>query len=129
MIEKIDIKDASIIEIIRYNMQVATTDKKGLMGIDDRKYLKTITISGNTTGNASLGRICGLFRFVLWSDTNVPSLYLIDAIGKTVEFIAGYNVNMSNCEFRVASNENLVLNYNGTGTKTIHIRGLAEEIR
>lgn len=129
MMEKIDINDTGVVDSIRNKMAVATVEEKGLMGAKDRKILMPVSIYNNKSNSIDLGRVYGLLRFVLWSDTNKPSLYIIDAVGKTVEYFAGYNISLSSCSFRVASSEHLILNYNGEGTKTIHIEGVAEEIR
>ena len=41
MIEKIDIKDASIAEAVRKNMAVATDDAKGLLDANSNRFVKS----------------------------------------------------------------------------------------
>lgn len=110
-------------------LPLATTSSKGLMSATDRLNLRAIDVQNSTSKSINLGRIYGLFRFVLWSDTNSVALYLIDAIGKSIVHVAGYNISGINYSFTVDSNENLILNYNGSGAKTTHIKGLAEAFR
>ncbi|MDY3789365.1 hypothetical protein [Bacteroides fluxus] len=117
------------LEEVVSKMPVATESSKGLMSVDDRLNLRLINIMNSTDKKINLGRVYGLFRFVLWSSTNSPSLYLIDAIGGNITYIAGYDIAAINYSLAVDSNGNLTLSYNGTSYRTTHIRGVAEAFR
>lgn len=101
MIEKIDIKDASIAEEIRKNMTVATDSNKGLMSNShyDLFSIKVVTISSG--GTFTISYVCGILGILnKYIEDGLPAIYIVG--NNTAKKIGG--AGLSGLEILVENN-------------------------